>query len=190
MVSSPFQQHLCRSLALGPLSPVRAAGGRAASGSHTWCQITSLQFHRKLRIWVKIFSFRINWLSYRVVIAEVICMTLFPFSQAKLLSCSRQKLIKWTREIWFFFTLHKAVKKPRFATFALNVQNLSQGSRHYRGFGDHPADFPSKGNRRSLLGEEGGTDFSCCWQGCSYSKEHCPSFCIDYLYFRSRFKST
>lgn len=154
-------------------STLSAAGDKAESGGwYTWCKIAPLQLPKKFRILVKFLSFRIHWLSNQVAIAEVICMTLFPFSQAKLPSCSRQKLIKqhW-RKYDFFFTLHKAVKKLKFASFAFNVQNLSHGSRHNPDFGAQPVEFPSKGNRKSIVGEEDGIDFSCCWQGCSHSKE-------------------
>lgn len=158
-------------------STLSAAGNKAESGGwYIWCKITPLLLPRKFRILVKFFSFRIHWFSNRVAIAEVICMTLFPFSQAKLPSCSRQQVIKQhRRNMIFFFTLHKAVKKLKFASFAFNVQNLSHSSRHNPDFFAQPVEFPSKGNRKSIVGEEDGTDFSCCWQGCSHSKEqqHC-----------------
>lgn len=120
---------------------------------------------------MKFFSFRIQWISNQVASAEVIYMTLFPFSQAKVLSCLRQKLIKLCQRNMIFFTLHKAVKKPGFASFAFNVQNLSHSSRHNPGSGGQPVEFPSKGNSRSAVGEEDGIDSIWSWQGCHpYSK--------------------
>ena len=64
-----------------------------------------------LRIWVKFFSFRIHWISNQVASAEVIYMTLFPFSQANVLSCSRQKLIKLCQRNMIFFHTSQSCQK-------------------------------------------------------------------------------
>lgn len=140
---------------------------------------------------MKFFSFRIHWISNQVASAEVIYMTLFPFSQAKVLSCSRQKLIKLCqRNMIFFFTLHKAVKKPGFASFAFNMQNLSHSSRHNPGSVGQPTEFSSKGNSRSAVGEEMALTPSGAGRDVAHIQK-CGSTGIyrDNLYFRSNLRA-
>lgn len=81
------------------------------------------------RIWEKLFSSRIDWVSGQAARAEVTCVTFFPFSQAQPPLSLKTKTHKSAPGKYdFFFTLHKAVKKPRIASFAFNLQKLSHDS--------------------------------------------------------------
>lgn len=105
MVSHSFQQHLMQISRPGLSEPCQLQAIEQSGGGFLGC--TGKLFCSRtehLRIWVKFFSFRIHWISNQVASAEVIYMTLFPFSQAKVLSCSRQKLIKLCQRNMIFFS--------------------------------------------------------------------------------------